>query len=205
MEDFVKTGIRIIVIFFALTIHEFAHGFVAHLRGDNTAKDAGRLTLNPLAHLDILGAIMLLFGPIGWAKPVPINPYNFKEPKTDIFLVSIAGVSANLIMAFLVAMIIRYFGVSNLQAGAQIVLFTIVYINVGLGIFNLIPIPPLDGSKVLASFLPDEAASRFERMNPLIGFIFLMFIIFTPGVANIVLGLPMNLVLRLMLGPEVPF
>jgi Zn-dependent protease len=155
--------IRIPVILLALTIHEVAHAWTALRRGDTTARDEGRITLNPLPHLDLLGTLMLMTGLFGWAKPVPVNPYNLRKPKRDIMLVSLAGPLSNMILAFIFGIIMQVLVASAPQlftgdAGRYLVLFLILafQINCGLAFFNLLPFYPLDGSKVVAGFLPDK-------------------------------------------------
>ncbi|MEI7904696.1 MAG: site-2 protease family protein [Candidatus Firestonebacteria bacterium] len=192
--------IRFLAIIFGLTIHEFAHGYVAYLRGDGTAKAMGRLTLNPLKHLDLIGTIMLFLGPIGWAKPVPINPAFFKKPRQDLFLVSIAGISANLTTAFILALVARFVGWEALGAGGQLLVINLMGINLALSVFNLIPLPPLDGSKVLASLLPARQASAVERFNPLIGTVIILGVMMIPPLRNIVFGIPLNFLFNILLG-----
>ncbi len=155
------TILRIPAILLALTIHEFAHGWMALRLGDPTARDAGRLTLNPVAHLDIFGALMLLWGPFGWAKPVPVNGYYFKKPKRDILLVSAAGPVSNILLAIFLGSIHRILMahspafINSFPHLQQFLLLTIL-INLGISFFNLLPVPPLDGSKILVSLLPDK-------------------------------------------------
>jgi len=177
--------LRLPVVLFALTVHEFMHGWVAHKCGDDTALHAGRLTLNPLPHLDFLGTLCLMFAPIGWAKPVPVNPANFayETRRRDEILVSGAGVAANFAMGIGFALLIRFIGPTLATAGevAPIVLtilFFGAFINFGLAVFNLLPIPPLDGSHILENLLPAGAAIRFREfrrygMFLLLGFVFL--------------------------------
>jgi Zn-dependent protease len=160
----VITIFSLIVLLFSVIIHELAHGYVAYSLGDPTAKYAGRLTLNPLKHLDLFGSIilpLLLFvagSPFlfGWAKPVPINPYNFKDQKYGEIKVSIAGPASNLLLAIFFGLILRFIPdtIIAINPGIVILLSYIVSINIWLAIFNLIPIPPLDGSWILFSFLP---------------------------------------------------
>lgn len=155
------TILRIPAILLALTIHEFAHGWMALRLGDPTARDAGRLTLNPVAHLDIFGAVMLLLGPFGWAKPVPVNGYYFKKPKRDILLVSAAGPVSNILLAIILGSIHRLLmvhssGFIDSYPHLQQFLLVTILINLGISFFNLLPVPPLDGSKILVSLLPDK-------------------------------------------------
>ncbi len=173
-------------ILFAITVHEFAHGWVANKLGDPTAKYAGRLTLNPLSHLDPIGTLMLFIVHLGWAKPVPVNPLNFKDPRKDMMWVSLAGPGSNILCALGCGIIIRF--LSPLLAGADpktsllgiffyMVAFGLV-INVVLAIFNLLPIPPLDGSKILMGILPPEyeyQIVQLERFGPFL-LIFLVMI-----------------------------
>ncbi len=156
-------------ILLALTFHEFAHGWVADKLGDPTARLAGRLTMNPLAHLDLFGTLMLFIAHIGWAKPVPINPYNLRNPRRDEILVSLAGAAANMILALLFGLLIRALdtgGPLEHITPSRPVLLMIVYgvtINLILAIFNLIPIPPLDGSHILEGILPNSLAREYRK------------------------------------------
>lgn len=164
-------------ILLALTVHEVAHGWVAYIFGDPTAKRAGRLTFNPLAHLDILGTIMLFLVHFGWAKPVPVDPYNLRNPKRDMMWISLAGPGANILAAFVLARLMKLFGIW-LPHSLLFVLYFGMHINLILAFFNLIPVHPLDGSKILFGLLPPWHAYRFaqiERYGPLILIALLLF------------------------------
>ena len=169
---------------FALTVHELAHGYVAHRMGDNTAANLGRLTLNPLKHLDPLGVLAFFLIQIGWAKPVPVNPRNFKNPRQDMIWVSLAGPGVNLIMAMLSALVAKLIILISAGLPAFFVMpllqMTVasIWINTMLAIFNLVPIPPLDGSKILLGLLPRDLAFAYARLEPY-GFIILLVLFYT--------------------------
>lgn len=165
---------RIPALLIALTIHEYAHARVAVWMGDNTPKLMGRLTLNPIAHLDPFGLIMLWLFKFGWAKPVPINPSNFQNWRQGTILVSLAGPISNVIVAFFAAIIYGVLAKSGLLSGpvATVLNFTYSY-NVIFAIFNLIPLPPLDGSKVLTNLLPARQGYMLEKIEPYAPFILL--------------------------------
>ncbi len=149
-------------VLWAITFHEFCHGYASYKLGDPTAYIRGRLTLNPLAHLDPMGALMLLLFRFGWAKPVPVDPRYYKNPKRDIFIVSIAGVTGNIITAILVGLIVRFLPVAVLKNFAVFMFIQMmVLINIGLAVFNLIPIPPLDGSKLIYPILPRSLLQKY--------------------------------------------
>ncbi|MBI5642399.1 MAG: site-2 protease family protein [Deltaproteobacteria bacterium] len=179
-------------ILLALTVHECAHAWVAYKLGDPTAKMLGRVTLNPLKHLDPIGTLALFFsGLFGWAKPVPINPRNFKHISRDMMWVAIAGPLSNLALAAVSAVIFKIFlmgGFDFLSAvpGAYRPLYLMaelsIVLNVSLAVFNMVPIPPLDGSKVLSNLLPARNAFAFSRLEPY-GFMILLVLIMS-GLLN---------------------
>lgn len=173
---YLLSAIAVLVI---ITIHEYSHGYTAYKLGDNTAKNLGRLTLNPTKHIDPVGALCMLFFHIGWAKPVPINSRNFKNPKRDIALTALAGPISNIIMGFLAAFLylLAYALLKDVaftdtgflyQLANNTLLFLFLFhsINIGLGLFNLIPLPPFDGSRILYVFLPTKlyfGVMKYER------------------------------------------
>ena len=159
MFDFSPTEIvaRLISILFLLPIHECAHAFASSLLGDKTAQYQGRLSLNPLRHLDIMGALCLLLGGFGWAKPVSINPYNFKDRKIGMALSALAGPLSNFLVSFVLLFIARFIPITNdFTYGIVSVLYLIAWISICLGVFNMIPLPPLDGSRIFLIFLPER-------------------------------------------------
>ena len=163
----------------AMTVHEYAHAVTAVMLGDPTPRMQGRLTLNPAAHIDPFGLLMLFLVRFGWAKPVMVNPYNFKNPRRDDILVSLAGPFSNLVTAFLTLLLMVLlikFGV-DMTPGMNTVFSLILIYNIHFAIFNMIPIPPLDGSQVLKQLLPYELAQKYreiERYSFLILIVFLM-------------------------------
>ncbi|NLM43155.1 MAG: site-2 protease family protein [Clostridiales bacterium] len=179
---------RLPAVFIGFSFHEFAHAYVANLLGDDTAKLRGRMTLDPMAHIDPIGIIMLIIFRFGWAKPVPINPYNFKNRKKGTILVSLAGPVMNFFIAFITLLIYMtiYYRLGFMNKIIENILINIYFINIGLGIFNLIPLPPLDGSKILAGFLPNKVEYNFFRYEQYF-YILLILLIFTNSI-NYILG-----------------
>lgn len=156
-----STVVKLIVLLTALPLHECAHAWVADKLGDHTARYQGRLTLNPLRHLDLMGALLMLVVGFGWAKPVPINPRNFKNPKKGMALSAAAGPLSNLLLAFISAILYKVFAYAGIATNGMWLMtslgdifYLIMSLNVGLAVFNLLPIPPLDGSRLFTVFLP---------------------------------------------------
>ena len=185
----------------ALTLHELAHGYVALRFGDQTARWAGRLTLNPLRHLDPVGTLLILFGMItrapiiGWAKPIPVNPHNLHRPHIDMIWVALAGPAMNLLLAAASALALKWFPDPRWWAGSSVGLVVAIplfhmlnaslWMNVGLAIFNLLPIPPLDGARVLNGVLPRRQAITFSQLEPY-GFIILLVLFWTGAIQQVI-------------------
>jgi Zn-dependent protease len=165
MFDFQSIILSAPAILFGLTIHEFSHGYVAWRLGDPTAKMAGRLTLNPLKHLDPIGTIALFIFRFGWAKPVPIDPRNFRHPTRDMAISSLAGPAANLLTAAVTGLILRMLILFHVGGFIAILTSYFVLFNLILCFFNLIPIPPLDGSRLLYHLLPPNLAAGYARLE----------------------------------------
>ncbi len=188
-----RLAVTIPVFLLALTIHEFSHGYVANRLGDPTARLQGRLTLNPLAHLDVFGTIAIILINFGWAKPVPVDYRYLKNPRRESILIALAGPISNLLLAAVSAFLFRSIPWNAwprdllwLAAPLYAMLRGSVYINVILAVFNLIPIPPLDGSRVLTGLLPFRQALAFSRLEPY-GFL-IIFLLFYTGLVDPVFG-----------------
>ena len=178
------------VVFVCSPIHELAHGWVAYKLGDNTAKREGRLTFNPIAHIDLIGMIMILVLGFGYAKPVPVNMNNFKNPKSGMALTALAGPCSNLVLAFISIFI--YYAIGGASYGV-LYYFSLFFmysaiINVSLAAFNLLPIPPLDGSKILAGILPNKAYYKYMQYEryAMIALFVLMLSGLLDGILNVV-------------------
>ncbi len=185
-EDFLVGAIlRLLALLPALTLHEFSHAYSAHVLGDYTPAAQGRVTLNPLAHLDPIGTLMILFAPIGWAKPVMINPHNFRNPARDIVITSAAGPLSNVVQGIFWGVVLRAFiaaGMENTLVLGLVALMTLI--NFILALFNLIPLGPLDGHEILAYFLPPRMQLRFRQFNRY-GFAILIGLILFSFVTNV--------------------
>lgn len=193
--------IMVFAVLVSITFHEFAHAFVADRLGDDTPRQKKRLTLNPLAHIDPIGLILLIFCHFGWGKPVPINQYNFKRNismRKGTALVSLAGPAMNFLLAIIFSvvfgLVIRFCSVDFLLTGTGMmisnILRALILINVGLGVFNLIPLPPLDGSKILVAILPSKAREWYVSRERLLQLVFL--IIWVTPIAGYIISPAIN-------------
>lgn len=212
MEHFVaKISIMLVPALLAVTLHEVAHGYVADRFGDPTARLLGRLTLNPLKHLDPIGTLALIIFKFGWARPVPVNYRNLRHPKGDMLWVALAGPVTNLCLAAFSALLMRGLIVMQgspnfrelvhiLEPLSLMAAFSL-YINVILGVFNLIPIPPLDGGRILSAILPDRYSDFFNRLE-YFGFIIILFVIFYTPVWPMVLQPVVSLCVHLFAGKD---
>jgi len=167
----------VLSLLIAISVHEFSHALAADKLGDPTPRINGRLTLNPLAHLDPIGTIALLIFHIGWGKPVIIDPFNLKNPRKDSAIISLAGPASNFLTAFLVALLLRIPGVIQIPFILPFS-FSLLSLSVALGVFNLLPIPPLDGSKILIGILPQNIAHDWEQSLNQYGLFILIFLLF---------------------------
>ena len=201
------------IIFLALSLHETAHGYVAYKLGDPTAKNLGRLTLNPIKHLDPIGFVCMLLAGFGWANPVPINSRNFKKPRRDIALTSLAGPVSNLLLAFVFVIVMRfsYMPINKAIISASIqgntaladiyyyiyvFIYLAIHMNITLAVFNLLPIPPLDGSKILYMFLPPKTYFKIAPYERYISLAFMLLLLL--GVISPVLSTATNWISNLM-------
>lgn len=196
---------RVVVLIIAFTVHELSHAVTADYLGDPTPRRMGRITLNPLKHLDPIGTLLLIIAGFGWAKPVMVNPMNMRgNPRTSMAIVAAAGLISNLLMAAIAAVFFRLGLVSFIQSSGglslSLVLSEFIWINLILAVFNLIPIPPLDGSKLLYALLPSELVYRLRSLEQF-GFLILMAIVFlVPAVLTVLVGMPASALLQLLIG-----
>jgi Zn-dependent protease len=214
---FLKLSIMLVPALMAITCHEVSHGFVADKLGDKTARLMGRLTLNPIKHMDIVGTLMVFIIGIGWAKPVPVNFNNLRNPKRDMIWVAVAGPVTNFCLAFLSAILMRIIiaatkGISSASLAMffnpiLLMLAFSVYINLLLAIFNLIPVPPLDGGRVAVGLLPNRQAILYSRIEPfgifiILGLIFLPDLLHLPSIFDYVISPILNAGIQLVAGPQ---
>ncbi len=193
---------RLFVIFCTMPIHEYAHALIATKLGDNTPKYSGRLTLNPMAHISPMGAVMIFLCGFGYAKPVNVNPRNFKDPKKGMALTAIAGPVSNLIMAVICIFLATFF--ANIYNSNPTILFLAVYyflyfagvVNVNLAVFNLLPIPPLDGSRILQLLIPAKYYFKFMQYERYI--VIIVFVLILSGVLSRPLSIVSNLIISLL-------
>ncbi len=195
LSDPISFLILIIPLLYSVVIHEVAHGWVAYRMGDPTARWMGRLSLNPIKHLDPIGTLMLFLAGFGWAKPVPINLTNIPNRRKGLIFVSSAGILANILMAFGALLVYRLLNLPPYGTSA-IIVYTLAHINVTLAALNLIPIPPLDGSKILMGFAPPEIRYLFSRIEPY-GFFIIVGLLFL-GLLNPLIGLFRTLIIALI-------
>lgn len=173
----------LVFLFLSISIHEFAHAWTANRLGDPTPGLAGRLTLNPLAHIDLTGILFLVFFGFGWGKPVGFDPYNLKNPRKDAGIISLAGPLSNFILALILSILLRlfiFFKLSSLNIIGSLFFIPLISLNIKLGIFNLLPVHPLDGFKIVEALLPEEKAREWQAIEKY-GIIFLILLIFPIG------------------------
>ncbi len=215
METIVsKIAIMLVPALLAIILHEVAHGYIAERFGDPTARLLGRLTLNPFKHLDPIGTIAIFVFGFGWARPVPVNPGNFRRPRRDMIWVAMAGPTTNLLLAALSAFLLRGLGMldqSSIGASQTYIQFATplrmmagfsLYINVLLGVFNLIPVPPLDGGRILTGILPERQAASISRLEPF-GFVLILLLVFFTDLWSLVLAPIINSLVVFMAGDEI--
>jgi Zn-dependent protease len=213
MEHFLlKLSVMLVPALMAITCHEVSHGFIADKLGDNTARYMGRLTLNPLKHLDIIGTLMVFIVGIGWAKPVPVNFNNLRNPKRDMIWVAAAGPITNFIMATASAVVLRGLAalgdripdaamIQMLIDPIALMLAFSIYINLLLAIFNLIPVPPLDGGRVAVGLLPYRQSNALARVEPF-GMIIIIVLVFFTNIFGHVISPILNAGVHLLAGPQ---
>lgn len=197
--DLFSTLAFIIGLVVAITIHEFSHAWAAEQLGDPTARLSGRLSLNPLAHLDPMGTLALFLVGFGWGKPVPIDEYNLRHPRRDAALISLAGPGSNLILAAILGLILRLPSFTLSLSHSVTILIPIIVLNVGLAVFNLLPVGPLDGAKIVLGLLPKDIADEWEETLERYGLILLLFVLFPMFSGNSLAGMVISPVINLIL------
>ncbi len=215
MEEIIsKIAIMLVPALLAIILHEVAHGYIAEQFGDPTARLLGRLTLNPLKHLEPIGTIAIFVFGFGWARPVPVNPGNFRHPRRDMLWVALAGPITNLSLAVISALLLQGMemldqsSIGSLSVYIQFITpvkmmvgFSL-YINVLLGVFNLIPVPPLDGGRVLTGILPERQAALVSKLEPF-GFVVILFLVFFTDVWSSLLGPIISTIVAFMAGSQI--
>lgn len=214
METIVsKIAIMLVPALLAIMMHEVSHGYVAERFGDPTARLLGRLNLNPFKHIDPIGTLAVFIFGFGWARPVPVNPGNFRRPRRDMMWVALAGPSTNLMLAVLSAGLLRGMGLlAESEVGNSVFFMQFatplrmmlgfsLYINVLLGVFNLIPVPPLDGGRILTGILPEKQAALISRLEPF-GFVLIILLVFFTKIWSLVLSPIINTLVVLLAGRE---
>lgn len=194
------------IILISLTIHEYSHGMMAHLLGDDTAKNQGRLTLNPLKHLDPMGVIFFLIMHFGWAKPVPVDPRNLKDPHRDMLFIAAAGPASNLTLAFFMGFLLGFIGWDSAEQMSQVQKYAVgflwwgIYCNVGLVVLNMLPLFPLDGSSVLKGLLPRRLALKLDGLDKYCGIVLLGAVLLDnfakTHILGTILGLPIEFMVK---------
>lgn len=215
MESFVsKIAIMLVPALLAIMLHEISHGYVAERFGDPTARLLGRLNLNPFKHIDPIGTIAVFIFGFGWARPVPVNPGNFRRPRRDMIWVALAGPVTNLGVALASAILLRAAGFldgTSLASSHGYVQFSTpikmmlsfsLYINVLLGVFNLIPLPPLDGGRILTGILPERQAAMISRLEPF-GFVLILLLVFFTDIWSLFLAPVINALVLLLAGDQI--
>ena len=200
MVTLVEFAAILVAVAIAITIHEYAHARSAKSYGDDTAESMGRMTLNPVAHYDPIGSTLFLLFGFGWAKPVPVQPYRMRNPRFDGMRTALWGPLSNILLALGCGLVLR--AVPGLPPLLSIFMIIVIQLNLFLAIFNLIPLPPLDGSRIWTYFLPVETANRFERFSQQYGFIVLIILLWFPGspIMSVVTGIS-GFFIRMVTGP----
>lgn len=197
MVNIFYTILTALSLVIAITIHEYSHSLTADKLGDPTPRSLGRLTLNPLKHLDPIGTIALIFFGFGWGKPVPIDPYNFQKPKRDEILVSLAGPGSNLVLALIISLVVKFLPLNDVFT---LFLSVLIQINVILAIFNLLPLPPLDGSKIFLNLLPIEKSIQWQEAFEKYGLFLTVILLFLPVGGSNIISLIINPIIKTILG-----
>jgi Zn-dependent protease len=195
--DIIEILLRLPALCMAFTVHEFAHGYAAYKLGDPMAKQDGRLSLNPLKHIDPLGMICLLLFRFGWAKPVMVNPQNLKNPKRDMAIIALAGPAANVALAVVTVLLWYPVGIHLSRGLLWNIASELILLNLVLAVFNLLPIPPLDGSKIFTAFMSDQNYFRFQKKFDRYGFFILLVLVWT-GVTQTIIWPLISAMYRLL-------